>query len=385
MIRKLFAAGLCLLALTACTSYECTMKQGRFAANVQEYTFNNGILEIKVVPGVSGIINGFEYLPEERKLFEPMKYEVKTHDLLPDAVTTSVTGGRELVWGVKNFGNAEMTVHHAHCDPEKAFIRMSTRYFQGENIEAFKEIHLQAGTLMVDVVFTIVNRDRKAKPMSLWKHLTAQITPGQRDIILIPSRGGVDRTAGRAVLPMDKDVIYHDFSMEHQTVFTAPLAPWMGRCSSDGVNRGTLVMNCDEMLLPNALFYSWKAPARPLHTAEMILPKCELKNKESKTYRIRYFFFPHLQAIRALSGVTGIDIIPGAVVLESAAPAEARSLTLFCGKEIIGTYQIPAMKPGKPYQIKIDAKYTGKSIALTGQWNNGEKFNLPEIKESVKK
>lgn len=385
MIKRIFFAGLGVLLLNGCTAYQCSMSKGFIGPDVPEYIFSNGLIRIKVASGIAGIVSGFEYLPEKKQLFEPLIYKVEKHDLLPDSVHASVTGGRELVWGVGNFGNAKMTVHRVHVEPAKTFIEMSTRFFQGENIEARKRVEIHSGTLLVDVTFTIVNRNKKMQKMSLWKHLTARITPEKRDTILIPARGGIDRVAGKAVLEMDEDVIYHDFAPEHQAVFMAPLAPWMGRCSSDGVNRGTLVMSCDEMLGPEAFFYSWKSPVNPLHTAEMVLPGCELPYRGSKTYRIRYYFFPHLKAIRALSGTTGIDIEPGFVVLENAVDVPARSLTLFCGKKAIGSYRIPALAAGEVYRIAVDTGFTGNDISLSGQWDNKERFNLPKIKESVKK
>ncbi len=385
MLKQIFSAAAAVLLAGCAATYECTMSKGELAPGVPEYSLNNGLLNIKVVSGVSGIVNGMKYLPGKLELFEPMTYNEKTHDLLPSQIHVTVTGGRELVWGVKNFVNTPMKVDKVCTTAEKSSISMSTRFFQGENIEARKQVELAAGTLAVDVKFTLINRGRKPQQMSLWKHLTAQLTPGQRDIIIVPARGGVDRVAGRAVLAMEHDALYHDFEPEHQALFIAPLAPWMARCASDGVNRGTLAASCDEMSEPNARFYTWKHPVRTLHTAEMILPPQEFAPGQSKTYHIRYFYFPHLKSLRALAGSTGFDIEPGALVIENAVPAAGAECEIYCGNILLGTYRIPALPAGKPYRIKLDEKYTGKNISLDIVMPNGKKINLPKIKESAKK
>lgn len=383
MIKQLFSAAVLLLAGCA-ASYECSMSKGELAPGVPEYTFNNGLLEIKVVSGVSGIVNSMEYLPGKLHLFEPMKYSEKTHDLLPSQVHVTVTGGRELIWGLKNFINTPMKLLDLSTTPEKNRISMSSRFFQGENIEAHKTVELAAGTLAVDVTFTITNRGRKPQQMSLWKHLSAQLTPEQRDLIILPARGGVDRVAGRAVLPMESDVVYHDFEPEHQSFFIAPLAPWVARSSSDGVNRGTLVMTSPGMSDPQARFYTWKHSVKILHTAEMILPPQELAPGGSKKYEVRYFYFPHLKALRALDDATGFDIVPGALVIEHAVPKAAQEYKIYCRGTLIGTYTVPALPAGKAYKIKLDKKYTGKDVSLDIVTQNNKKINLPKIKESAK-
>ena len=385
MLKKLAFAAFAAMLFTGCASFECSMRQGELAPGVPEYTFNNGLLEIKVVSGVSGIVNSMEYLPGKLKLFEPMKYHEKVHDLLPSQIHVTVTGGRELVWGVKSFINTPMDVQHAYATKEKSSIRMKTRFFQGENIEACKTVEMSAGTLAVDVTFALTNRGRKPQQMSLWKHLTAQLTPSQRDTIIIPARGGVDRVAGKAVMPVERDLLYHDFDPEHKAAFVAPLAPWMARCASDGVNRGTLVMYCSEMVEKNARFYSWKHSVQKLHTAEMILPPRELAPGQSKEYKIRYYYFPHLRALRALDDATGFDIEPGALVVENAIPRGEQQFGIYCGGEPVGNYRIPALAPGRAYRIELDEKYTGRNISLDIITKDGKKINLPIIKESVKK
>ena len=385
MLKKLTSAAVVLWLFAGCASFECSMRQGELAPGVPEYTFNNGLLKIKVVSGVSGIVNGMEYLPGGLELFEPMKYSEKVHDLLPSQIHVTVTGGRELVWGVKSFINTPMNVQQAYATAEKSSICMSTRFFQGENIEARKTVEMRAGTLAVDVTFVITNRGRKPQQMSLWKHLTAQLTPSQRDTIIIPARGGVDRVAGRAVMPVEQDLLYHDFDPGIKAAFVAPLAPWMARCASDGVNRGTLVMYCNEMVEKNARFYSWKHSVQKLHTAEMILPPRELAPGQSQEYKIRYFYFPHLRALRALDDGTGFDIEPGALVVENAVPRGEQQIDIYCGGGKVGNCRIPALAAGRAYRIKLDKKYTAGNVSLDIITKDGKKINLPIIKEFVKK
>jgi len=385
-MKKLFFAALCAAALTGCASAPavCTMSEGEIAPGVPEYTLNNGMIEIKVLAGVSGIVDHFRYLPEQRDLFEKMVYQVKTHDLLPTEVHAKVTGGRELIWGIKSFVNVPMEVKNVSATPEKAEITMFSRYFQGENIEAVKTVAVHSGTLAVDITVSFTNRDRKPRPTSLWKHLTAQFTPNAKDIILVPARSGVARVGRRAVMEVAENVIYHDYDSAHQSTFVAPFAPWIGRCSSDGVNRGTLVMRADEMMGDGAFHFTWKAPAKPLHTAEMILPPLELAPGKTHTYTIRYFFFPHLRAVRALAGNFGINAAPGFLELESVSKTAPAKLTVarMDGKNTVtlGNFTVPALQAGELYQIKLDKNIDVDNTAFVIDLN-GEKIILPKVKK----
>ena len=385
-MKKILALALALAAVCGC-AYRCEMQQGELVPEVPEYIFSNGLLEMRVVPAVAGRINGLTYLPTGLKLFEPMTYEVRKHDLLPPVIVSKVTGGRELIWGVGNFFNERMEVDKTAPGPEWAGIAMHGRYFQGENLDAVKKVTFEAGTLKVDIEFTIINRERKPKPVSLWKHLTAQLTPDKKDIILIPARSGAARVCGAAVLEVAEDSIFHDLDQAHQAAFFAPLAPWIGRCASDGVNRGTLVMSCDEMMLPDSRFYCWKDPARKLHTAEMVIAPHNLAPNAGHVYNFSYYYFPHLRSMRALSGDTGIDLEPNAMVLETAVATPPRTLELWIKRgdefQSLGTHSIPAMKPGEPHRIMplfvSSMRFDHKNDVIKGKWNDGTTFLLPVI------
>ena len=382
-MKKLLLAA---LFATFCASAPavCTLNEGEIAPGVPEYTLNNGMIEIKVLAGVSGIVDHFCYLPEQRNLFEKMIYRIKTPDLLPPEIHAKVTGGRELIWGLRNFVNVPMEVKNVSATPEKAEITMSSRFFQGENIEAEKTVAIESGALAVDITIKFTNRDNKPRPTSLWKHLTAQFTPDAKDIILIPAKSGVSRVGNRAVMEVAEDVIYHDFDSSQQSIHIAPCAPWIGRCSSDGINRGTLVMSADEMMTPGAFHFTWKNPTAHLHTAEMILPPLELAKGKTHTYTIRYYFFPHLSAVRAIDGDYGINLVPGKLELESVKTAAPVELTVYrqdgSSRVLLGKYTVPALKPGKLFQIKlnknIDVDNTVFIIDL-----NGKEIILPKVKK----
>jgi len=385
-MKKLFFAALCAAVLTGCASAPavCTMSEGEIAPGVPEYTLNNGMIEIKVLAGVSGIVDHFCYLPEQRNLFEKMVYQVKTHDLLPSEVHAKVTGGRELIWGIRNFVNVPMEVKSVSATPEKAAITMSSRFFQGENIEAEKTVVIESGSLAVDITVSFTNRDRKPRPTSLWKHLTAQFTPNAKDIILVPAKSGVARVGNRAVMEVEENVIYHDYDSAHQSTFIAPFAPWIGRCSSDGINRGTLVMYAGEMMGDGAFHFTWKAPVKPLHTAEMILPPLELAPGKTHKYTIRYCYFPHLSAVRAVDGDYGINLVPGKLELESVQTTAPAALTVYrqdgSNRVLLGKFTVPALKPGKLFQIKLDKSIDVDNTEFVIDLN-GKEIILPKVKK----
>ena len=388
---KLFAGVALLTCLCSCAQvYKCTVENGEIYPGVAEHTFNNGIIEVKVASGVSGIVNGFEYLPEKFQLFEKMIYKVKRYDLLPEKISVKVTGGRELVWGVKKFVNVKMNVDNINVTDEAAVIDLSADFFQGENLYAQKRVAVQAGKAAVDVEFTITNKGRKTQNMSLWKHLTAQLTPGAMDVVLLPAAGGVKRVGKRAVLPMVDDVIYHDTNIVHKQFYTKPFLPWMGRAASGDVNdKGVLVMYAPQMLEQGALFYTWKAGVSPLHTTEMIFVPEDIASGASKKYSIRYLYFSKLRYLRNICGDYGFDLADGALVVESVSAQAARNFSLWkkSGKDLkkVGNYVLPELESGGVHKIKLpDPACAGEKSSLVIRWENGSETILPAAEMSGK-
>jgi len=153
------------------------------------------------------------------------------------------------------------------------------------------------------------------------------------------------------------------------------------------------VMSCEEMLRPNSRFYCWKDPAKTMHTAEMVLAPYNLAPNAGHTYSFSYCYFPHLRGLRALSGDTGIDLEPNAMVLETAVATPPRTLELWIKRgdefQSLGTHSIPAMKPGEPHRIMplfvSSMRFDHKNDVIKGKWDDGTTFVLPKIKESGKK
>ena len=207
----------------------------------------------------------------------------------------------------------------------------------------------------------------------------------QEDILaLVPAKSGVARVGNRAVMEVEENVIYHDYDSAHQSTFIAPFAPWIGRCSSDGINRGTLVMYAGEMMGDGAFHFTWKAPVKPLHTAEMILPPLELAPGKTHKYTIRYCYFPHLSAVRAVDGDYGINLVPGKLELESVNTTAPAALTVYRqdgrNRVLLGKFTVPALKPGKLFQIKLDKNIDVDNTEFVIDLN-GKEIILPKVKK----
>ena len=377
MVKIAWLWALPLLVSTGCACVECKMHVSELVPGVPEYILDNGIVTAKCVPAASGLLSGFEFLPERRQMIEPLGYDPYEDDLLPTRVQVTKTGLRELLQGTKMTFNTPFSVRDFHGDGEHAELVMSSRYFQNEDIEAVKRISIRRGESMARICFSLTPHDGRKQMPALWLNFIAQLGEN-RDIVYLPVLGGANRRDSRGMLEFTKSGVYADHSLEHQQLYAAPNRSWIARVSPD--RPGVLALRTGNDFLKDGYFLSWKHGVSPLHTMEMILP---MRRTEGETFTFNYdcLYFSGLRSIRDIAGPFGIDLEQNNLIISTAVPCAAGSLKLHWvngdGKvsESIEV-SLPNLIPGKTVKVSLNGKISDASLRLVGELPGGHHFEL---------
>lgn len=367
-----------LLMSAGCACVKCEVQVSELAPGVPEYVLDNGMIAAKCVPAASGLLSGFEFLPEKRQMIDPLGYHQHKDDLLPTRAQVAQTGLRELPQGAKLNFNTPFLVRDFHGDAEHAELVMSSRYFQNEDIEAVKRISVRRGESMARICFSLILHSEKVQMSMLWLNFIAQLGKN-RDIVFLPILGGTSRIGSTGVLEFAKNGVHADHnSLEHQQLYAAPNRPWIARVSPD--RPGVLALRTGDDFLNGGYFLSWKHAVSPLHTMEMIIPA---PRAEGKTFTFNYdcLYFSGLKSIRDIAGPFGIDLEENDLIISTAAPCAAGNMKLHWvggdGKVFESVeVSLPDLVPGKIARVSLNGKIPGAPLRLIGELPGGHRFEL---------
>ena len=339
----------CLLAAEILSP--ATIQERVTTENLKEIVLANELISCSILPEASGLFSRFEYLPNHRSLFVPIKLSVERDDLMPTRINANATGVRELLWGMRRFHNLPMTIIARQGNGETVSITMRQRFFCGSPLTAEKTLELPGGdSSLLRCHFTLQNPSSKPVQASLWCNLIAKLGLKLLDPVVMPVKGGIYRVQNRGITGFRKDAVYLENDPSSIDVFTAPGRPWIARFSHE--NPGVLVMRCttDGALGPESRFYSYKRGER---TMELICAPVSIAPGSSHTWDFEYIYFPTLNMVRDVAGSYAVNRRdqPNATILElePCIPVPAGQLTLANGQ----IFQIPAMRPGQLHTIAI--------------------------------
>ena len=378
-MKRFAIAVLLSLQIAAFAAGECRLTSNAIADGVDEYVLSNGVITVKCVPELSGLISGFASLDEGREMIEAVNCTVRQDDLLPWRCQASLTGLRELVRGVKVNIYTRYRPQGQTCTEECAELVLAGRGFYRWNINAVKRIVLRQGESRVRVTLTLTAAEDIGQPLLLWFNGIAQMGQG-RDTVLLPVCNTVESRADRKMGTFTGNGIFADWTVPPQDIFAAPLAPWIARFSPG--RAGVLALRLDNRLIDGGVLVSWKHMTLPLHTAEVIFPPVRLKKGETWESVSDFIYFPKLPSLRAVVGTYGLDWDGRELLVASAVPAPPGKLTLRWrdknGNEgALGECDLPALAPGKLARFPIQGEALSDDCALLGVLPGNQPFELP--------
>ena len=378
-MKRFAIVALVFLQIAVFATEKCRLTSNAIADGVDEYTLSNGVIAVKCVPELSGLISGFASIGEGREMIEPVKCTVKRDDLLPWRCQACLTGVRELVRGIKVGIHTRYVLRSKTCTEECAELVLTGRGFYRWNINAEKRITLRQGESRMRIALTLTAAEDIEQPLLLWFNGIAQMGQG-RDTVLLPVCNTAEARANCKMGTFTGNGIFADWTVPPQDIYAAPLAPWIARFSSE--RAGVLALKLDDCLIDGGAMVSWKHLALPLHTAEVIFPPMRLKKGETWQTISDFIYFPELPGLRTVVGTYGLDWNGRELMVASAVPVPPGKLALRWRDKNgnvgeLGEFNLPALEPGKLARCPMQGRVPADDCALFGTLPGNHPFELP--------
>lgn len=344
----------------------------------------NRWIQAEIAPQASGSVVGLRYLPLKQELMAPFIYKVEKIDLLPDQIQVSSGGGRTALWGHKLLLDQKMKVNKEESVSERAKLEMFHQYYQGLPCSFRRWMILERDAAMLKIGFTLKNNGDTPLTLRPWDNLVMQLNSQGRDDVIIPTLGGISQIGGMGVQQISHDQIFiKKRDMLTKEIKMVAARNWLARRNNDSPLIFAVRL-ISEPLSPDGFFYSWSGDgASPICTMEVVCPPAKLEPGQERAYEFEYLIFQGMTDLKEICGDIGIncEIQKNRIEWQFAVvrPVPAQTLLVYAGKQELGEFNLPAMRPGQAYQVSLPLGDLPKSkLPISGKFATGASFELLE-------